>query len=213
MPRTLRKIAEEINATPGLGLKAEVRSSWSSTDSPLAGTRLRNVGKGRGGLQILVRLVRNDQLVCDVDTSETYRTAREVEEWLADWKIFHRTYHGAPAPNWNQVFVEGEPHPVRGKPMTVCQLKALPSGSLVWVKVKEPGEDGVRVDGPCVFTREAVTRCMFARKYGGMDFDLNDRDVPKSDDAKLTWEDDNDGTTFRLNHVRLVPYVYVEKKR
>lgn len=213
MPRTLKHIAKEINETPDLGLVATVGSGWSSTDQPLAGTRLRRVGKGRSGLHITVKLVRNGQLVCDVDTSQTYRTAREVEEWLADWKVFDRKYHGAPAPNWNQVFVEGEPHPARGKPMTVCQLKALPSGSLVWVKVKEPGEDGVREDGPCVFTREAITRCVFTRSYGGMDFDLNDRDVPKSDDAKLIWEDDNDGTTFRLNHVRLVPYVYVEKKR
>ena len=183
-----------------------------TVEQPLAGTRLRRVGKGRSGLHITVKLVRNGQLVCDVDTSQTYRTAREVEEWLADWKGFDRKYHGAPAPKWNQIRVDGEPHPHRGKPMTVCQLKALDSGSLVWVKVKESGEEFARVDGPCVFTREAITRCMFTQKYAGMDFDLNDSDVPKSDDAKLAWED-GDGTEIRIHHVRLVPYFYVETRK
>ena len=91
-------------------------------------------------------------------------------------------------------------------------LKALDSGSLVWVKVKESGEEFARVDGPCVFTREAITRCMFTQKYAGMDFDLNDSDVPKSDDAKLAWED-GDGTEIRIHHVRLVPYFYVETRK
>jgi hypothetical protein len=220
MTRTLKAIAKEINETPSLGLVATVKSGWSSTDQPIAGTRLRRVGKGRSGLHITVKLVRNGQLVCDVDTSQTYRTAREVEEWLADWKIFDRKYHGAPAPKWNQIRVDGEPHPHRGKPMTVCQLKALDSGSLVWVKVKEHGEEFARVDGPCVFTRDAISvgrfvhssRCMFTQKYGGVDFDLNDSDVPKSDDAKLAWED-GDGTEIRIHHVRLVPYFYVETRK
>jgi hypothetical protein len=206
MPRTLKHIAAEINANPSLGLTATVKKSESSTDSPIAGTRLRSIGKGRNGLHILVKLVRNGQLVCDVDTSRTYRTAREVEKWLEKWKMFNRTYHGAPAPSWNQVHVEGEPRPTRGRPMTVGQLKVLDDTKLVWVRLKEHGEDFYRCDEACTFTRKGTEYL-----FDGMDFDLTDRGVPKGDGERLVWDDNEN--MIGIYHVRLVPYAFGGKKK
>jgi hypothetical protein len=202
---TLRTIAADINADPKLGLKAKVESSYSSTDSDIPGTRLISKGRGREGLHITVRLVRNDKLVCDVDTSETYRTAREVRKWLAEWRIFNRTYHGAPSPNFHQYHVEGESKASRGRVMTLGQLKALAETELVWVRVKDHSETYARIDGVESFHRDGPT-FVFS---GGAVLDLRRLNAPKNDADKLFW--DNSESRFGIYRIRLTPYVYVKR--
>lgn len=203
MPRTLKAIAAEINATPALGLRAECQSSRSSTDSPIPGTRLRNVGKGRKGLQILVWLVRNGKLVCDVDTSQTYRSAREVEEWLAKWKVFDRTYKGAPAPHYRQYRVEGELQASRGRVLTAAQFEGLATDAPIWVRIKTHGEDDFhQVDEVNYFGHQG------ARSFSSaLDFNRHDPRIPQGDE-KLLWDEPD--CSVGLYKVKLTPYKHEE---
>jgi len=202
MPRSLKAIAEEINSSPALGLKAVVTQSWSSTDQPLAGTRFRRPGKGRKGLRIRVQLLRNGEAVCDVDTSETYRSAKEVEEWLANWKIFQRRYKGVAAPRYNQSLVEGELQASRGQLLTAQQLKALPDGAPIWVRIKTRGEDYAHVDDVYRFDRLGTSYTVL-HSGGGVGFDLATAKGSKT----LSWTDGND--TVSIYRVRLKEYKYV----
>jgi len=104
--RTLRHVAAAINADPSLGLSAAVEKSWASTDSRIAGTRFRRPGKGRNGLKLTVRLVRTGEVVCQVDTSQSYQFTGEAIQWLQDWRDGRRVYHrvrlGGPVPGESQ---------------------------------------------------------------------------------------------------------------
>lgn len=206
MPRTLKAIAKEINDNPALGLRAEVSQSWSSTDTHIAGTRFRRQGAGRKGLKIVVCLLRNGQPVCDVDTSQTYRSASEVEEWLADWKLFWRKYKGAATKHFGQVFVEGELQSSRGRLMTVGQLKKLSDDALIWVRLKEHGEDYNRIDDVHHFVRNGSVPSETSYIIDGMSFDLADPGIPKRDDEKLSWDDGDN--MISVCHVRLTKFKY-----
>ena len=93
--------------------------------------------------------------------------------------------------------VVGEQTMKRGRVLTVGQLKALPDGARVWVRIKEHGEDFRRCDDALTFTRKD-TEYLFP----GMDFCLTDWDVPKGDDEKLDWSDDE--VAISLASVRFV---------
>jgi len=95
MRRNLHQIAKAINETPKLGLIATSAKSSSSTDSKVAGTRFRRQGKGRKGVRLVVKLVKTGEVVCDHDSSQTYRTNDEVERWLEKWAKgdrWHKNY-------------------------------------------------------------------------------------------------------------------------
>lgn len=97
MARRLTTIAKYINERVK-GLSAYAERSFSSTDRPIAGTRLRHPGKGRSGYRLIVGVTalvkgRPDPhrgygrgVLLIHDSSETYRTNAEVEEWLAAWE-------------------------------------------------------------------------------------------------------------------------------
>ncbi len=74
--RTLHDLGKAIAALDN-GYRVTVRNSWSTTDTPVPRSRLRNVGKGRNGLRIKVEDPQG-RLVLDHDTSECYRTVREA---------------------------------------------------------------------------------------------------------------------------------------
>ncbi len=144
-------------------------------------------------------LVRTRKLVAEVDTSNGYERVSEIEEWLARWKDFDRQYHRAPSPHFNDLRVEGELHAYCGRPMRVGELKKLPDNSLVWVRLKEHGEDFKRMNGAYRFTRNGGNY-----QFPGMDFTLTDIYVPKGDSEKLSWAEDD--CSLAVNHVRLTPW-------
>lgn len=76
--RTLKQLAKLINDLDN-GYTATVSSSWSSTDTKIAGTRMRRQGVGRKGSRLWVRDPKGE-IVIDHDTSETYRTVEEAIE-------------------------------------------------------------------------------------------------------------------------------------
>jgi len=105
--RRLKAIAKWINARSAvLHITAEVKGVRVSTDTPLAGTRLRNVGKGRDGNELRIFSTRAlavpsefhvdpqvmtsrgttlygaRALVHRHNSAETYRSNDEVERWL-----------------------------------------------------------------------------------------------------------------------------------
>jgi hypothetical protein len=97
-PRRLAAIAAWVNEhTALLGLRAVVRKTSVSTDSKIAGTRLRRVGKGRKGNEIEFWATRTLEvpghfgpntviagaLAHSHNAAETYRSNDEVERWLA----------------------------------------------------------------------------------------------------------------------------------
>lgn len=212
MSCTLKHVAAEINADPTLGLKAKVEKSWTSTDTKVAGTRFRRQGRGRKGLKLTVVLVRTGKPVCEVDTSTGYERAADAFRWLSDWRAYDRRYHRAPAPRFNQHFVEGEPRPSRGRVLTYDQLVALKTGDRVWVRVKEHGEDFRRIDGACVLTKEddneGRIRTMGQEMpirflFGHIDFSSTDLDMPKGFE-KLSWDDGEN--EISLARVVLTPH-------
>lgn len=89
--RTMKQVAKYINTnTRALGgLTAETMAWTSSTDSKIAGTRLRRVGRGRKGTRIQIYaiaagLMGGRALVFD-QKPETYRRVHEVTDWLTSW--------------------------------------------------------------------------------------------------------------------------------
>lgn len=110
MARKLTTIAKYINEHVK-GLSAYVEKSFTSTDRPIAGTRLRHRGKGRRGYRLIVWVTdlvagRPDPyrgydrgVLLIHDSSETYRSNDEVEDWLSTWeskgrKNYHRFLRG-----------------------------------------------------------------------------------------------------------------------
>jgi hypothetical protein len=211
--RSLKAIAADINAHPELGLRAEVKSSWSNTDSDISGSRLRWPGKGRNGLKLTVTLVRMGKPVCEVDTSRRYEQASEAEKWLGQWRGFRRLYHRVPSPNINQYFVEGEPYSSCGRVMTVGQLKALPKTDLVWVRVKELGEGYYSVDGVSSFTLDEPVgdTCIFWNDPGESELGVLLPKRGKDASAVLKWSEKN--RTISIHKVTLTKYKFKEKKR
>lgn len=74
--RNLRDLANAINALD-CDYTATVESWTSSTDTKIAGTRLRRAGKGRRGLRIYVKDA-SGKTVIDHRNSETYRHTFEA---------------------------------------------------------------------------------------------------------------------------------------
>ncbi len=88
MARKLKTIARMINDEWD-GYRATCESSYSSTDRKPAGfVYITSVGKGRWGFEIMV--YRGDTRIFSHDSSATYRTNREVEDWVAHAKRFLR---------------------------------------------------------------------------------------------------------------------------
>jgi len=194
--RTLHDVAKAINDDPSLGITATVQKSWASTDGKVAGTRFRRQGKGRTGLKLVVTSVRLKRPVCEVDTAQFYENARDAIEWLEKWRRFVRHFHRVPTMGEGHV-VPGEPKVSRGRVLTAKQLRALPSGSFVWVRVKEHGEDFYRMNDALPLTK---TDCNEGRiltigqempinyAFPGIDFDSTDADMPTGDE-RLSWDD------------------------
>lgn len=65
----LKHLAAAINAM-GNGYTAVAEKSWCSTDTKIAGTRLRRAGKGRTGLKLTVKDPKGE-VVLSCDTSHT----------------------------------------------------------------------------------------------------------------------------------------------
>jgi hypothetical protein len=61
-------------------LKVELAESWSDTDRSIG--RLRSPGKGRHGKRL--KVFKNDQLIFDHDSSETYRHNTDVCHWILE---------------------------------------------------------------------------------------------------------------------------------
>lgn len=104
MARRLTTIAKYIQEHVK-GLSACAYPTFSSTDSPIAGTRLRRPGKGRSGYALVVWVTwmrssppshraYDEGVVLIHDSSETYRTNNEVEEWLSNWNAGRRVSVG-----------------------------------------------------------------------------------------------------------------------
>lgn len=79
MSRRLSTIAKWINDNVP-ELTATLESSWSNTDRKIPGTRLRHPGKGRKGHRLVV--CRHGAEVFRHDSSQTYRSNDETEDWL-----------------------------------------------------------------------------------------------------------------------------------
>ena len=88
MARRLKTIAKHINENWD-GYNATVTRSFSDTDYTPPGFRYRtHVGKGRHGYKIIVK--RNSgkyETIFEHDSSETYRTNQEVEEWIEKFEL------------------------------------------------------------------------------------------------------------------------------
>ena len=80
--KTLGRIIEETFP----GYTAKIEQGYCNTDSKIPGTRLRRPGKGRYGNRLIVRNAAGE-VVLDHNSAETYRTNREVEEWIEDHEI------------------------------------------------------------------------------------------------------------------------------
>lgn len=61
-------------------LDVQIKRDRASTDTKIAGTRFRRVGKGRRGLRIIVR--ERGAIILDHSNAETYRQTQEVVDWM-----------------------------------------------------------------------------------------------------------------------------------
>lgn len=210
MTRNLKQIAKHINEHPDLGLKAEVRPSWSNTDRARpAGLRYRtHTGKGRKGLRLVVTLLRTGKVVCEHDSSETYRTNSEVEDWLTKWERFDRHFKGHCESDGGHMVI-GEKKAGRGNVYTADEFEALPTGTLVWVRVKENGEEFHRINEALPLTRvdhnEGRVRTVGQPMpvdyvFPGIDFSSIDVDLPGGGE-RLDWNDgENDISLARVRY-------------
>ena len=88
MARKLKTIARMINDEWD-GYRATCESSYSNTDRKSAGCRyITSKGKGREGYEI--KVYRGDLRIFSHDSSGTYRTNREVEDWVDHAERFLR---------------------------------------------------------------------------------------------------------------------------
>jgi hypothetical protein len=94
--RTHKQLAAWINTDPVASklLRAEVAPSWSSTDQPVRGTRLRKPGRGRKGVKVTLYprsrdTFRANTIIYTHDTSQTYRKHAEARAWVADFLNGH----------------------------------------------------------------------------------------------------------------------------
>jgi len=126
MARRLKTIAKYINENLP-GLTATVNSSWSSTDQKAAGYRyITNPGKGRSGNRL--KVFSQGTLVFDHDSSKTYRTNDEVEQWLADYeagKCIDPFWRFSPGKAAKHCDTPGCPKHDKYPKLTAAQLKTL----------------------------------------------------------------------------------------
>ena len=88
MARKLKTIARMIN-NEWDGYRATCESSYTNTDRTPAGyVYITSPGKGREGYEI--KVYRGDLRIFSHDSSGTYRTNREVEDWVAHAERFLR---------------------------------------------------------------------------------------------------------------------------
>ena len=96
---SLKDLVKYVNMflAQSLGVTATLRTSWSSTDRPVPGTRLRHPGRGRTGRKLEVfndaampfplpwgGTAKKGEVVFSHDSSETYRHNTEVCQWILD---------------------------------------------------------------------------------------------------------------------------------
>ena len=94
MARRLKTIAKWINEWMSQdGYRAEIVEGYCNTDRKIPGTRLKHPGKGRWGNRIIVK--KNGKVVLDHNSTETYRTNSEVEEWVSKelWRNQDKQFH------------------------------------------------------------------------------------------------------------------------
>lgn len=78
---TLKKMADFISSV--LGHRTAISKSYTNTDTNIAGTRLRRLGRGRRGNKIEV-FGDNGEVIFRHDSSETYRNNCEVARWVIE---------------------------------------------------------------------------------------------------------------------------------
>ncbi len=87
MARRLPKIAEHINGSPQLGLRAVIEKGHYRGDRKPRGFRyITSPGKDRYGNRLKVWFQATGELVFDHNSAETYRSNDDVERWLAKWE-------------------------------------------------------------------------------------------------------------------------------
>ncbi len=82
MARSVKAIAKWINENTNN--KAKLEKSYTNTDRTPRGYRyITHVGKGRNGFRLIVTN-KDDKLIYKHDTSETYRSNKEIEDWIEE---------------------------------------------------------------------------------------------------------------------------------
>lgn len=89
--RNHRQLAHWINEQPlvdlqGRAVAARVERVRTSTDSRVAGTRFRRIGKGRAGLRLEIWTIAtlSAERLFQHTSSETYRRHTEARAWVAN---------------------------------------------------------------------------------------------------------------------------------